>query len=160
MMGRRALVVDDDAQVLELVASMLEELGCKTVLARSGTEALGTIANDQTIDVLVADITMPGLAGSALSGWKYVGSHRHWDAPRPAILVRAFERHADAMRPADHGVSGAANHQSNSFSKVTTTRRLSQRQVVCVGPRASDCLVDDDPLRSNGGAQIAESDAP
>jgi CheY-like chemotaxis protein len=66
-MGRRALVVDDDAQVLELVASMLEELGCETLLARSGTEALGTIANDQTIDVLVADITMPGLAGSALA---------------------------------------------------------------------------------------------
>jgi CheY-like chemotaxis protein len=34
-------------------------------LARSGTEALGTIASDQTIDVLVADINMPGLAGSA-----------------------------------------------------------------------------------------------
>jgi CheY-like chemotaxis protein len=67
IMGRRALVVDDDAQVLELVASMLEELGCETLLARSGTEALGTIANDQTIDVLVADITMPGLAGSALA---------------------------------------------------------------------------------------------
>jgi two-component system cell cycle response regulator CpdR len=66
-MGCRALVVDDDAQVLELVASMLEELGCETLLARSGTEALGTIANDQTIDVLVADITMPGLAGSALA---------------------------------------------------------------------------------------------
>jgi CheY-like chemotaxis protein len=67
LLGRRALVVDDDAQVLELVASMLEELGCETLLARSGTEALGTIANDQTIDVLVADITMPGLAGSALA---------------------------------------------------------------------------------------------
>ena len=67
IMGRRALVVDDDAQVLELVASMLEELGCETLLARSGTEALGTIASDQTIDVLVADITMPGLAGSALA---------------------------------------------------------------------------------------------
>jgi CheY-like chemotaxis protein len=66
-MGRRALVVDDDTQVLELVASMLEELGCETLLARSGTEALGTIANDQTIEILIADATMPGLEGSDLA---------------------------------------------------------------------------------------------
>jgi CheY-like chemotaxis protein len=37
----------------------------RTLLARSGTEALGTIAKDETIVVLVADINMPGLAGSA-----------------------------------------------------------------------------------------------
>jgi DNA-binding NtrC family response regulator len=36
-------------------------------LARSGTEALGTIANDQTIEILIADVTMPGLAGSNLA---------------------------------------------------------------------------------------------
>ncbi len=66
-MDRRVLVVDDDVLVLEVVASMLEELGCETLLARSGTEALGTIANDQTIDVLIADINMPGLDGSALA---------------------------------------------------------------------------------------------
>ena len=66
-MGRRALVVDDDTQILELVASMLEELGCETLLARSGTEALGTIANDQTIEILIADATMPGLEGSDLA---------------------------------------------------------------------------------------------
>jgi YesN/AraC family two-component response regulator len=29
--------------------------------------ALGTIANDQKIDVLIADINMPGLDGSALA---------------------------------------------------------------------------------------------
>ena len=49
-MGRRVLVVDDDVLVLEVVASMLEELDCETILARSGTEALGTIANDQKIE--------------------------------------------------------------------------------------------------------------
>jgi two-component system, cell cycle response regulator CpdR len=66
-MGRRVLVVDDDVLVLEVIASMLEELGCETLMARSGTEALGTIANDQKIDVLIADINMPGLDGLALA---------------------------------------------------------------------------------------------
>src|ERR1700732_366121 len=66
-MGHRVLVVDDDALVLEVVASMLEELGCETLLARSGTDALETIAKDQTIDILIADINMPGLEGSELA---------------------------------------------------------------------------------------------
>jgi len=67
MMGRRVLVVDDEPLVLDAVALMLEELGCETVQARSGTDALGKIAQDQTIDVLIADINMPGLDGLSLA---------------------------------------------------------------------------------------------
>ena len=46
-----------------MVAFMLEELGCEPLRARSGT----AIANDQTIDVLITDINMPGLDGSTLA---------------------------------------------------------------------------------------------
>lgn len=66
-MGRRVLVVDDDVLVLELLASMLNALGCDTLTARSGTEALGTIAKDRTIEILISDLNMPGLAGSELA---------------------------------------------------------------------------------------------
>ncbi len=66
-MGRRVLVVDDDVLVLELLASMLEEIGCDTLTARSATEALQTIAEDHTIEILISDINMPGLPGSELA---------------------------------------------------------------------------------------------
>jgi CheY-like chemotaxis protein len=66
-MGRRVLVVDDDVLVLELLADMLADLGCDTLTARSATEALGTLADDQTIEILISDINMPGLAGSELA---------------------------------------------------------------------------------------------
>ena len=42
---------------------MLEELGCETLTARSGTDALGKLAKDQSIEILIADIEMPGLSG-------------------------------------------------------------------------------------------------
>ncbi len=66
-MARRVLLVDDDVLVLDVVAYMLADLGCDTVTARSGTEALGTIANDQTIEILISDINMPGLTGADLA---------------------------------------------------------------------------------------------
>ncbi len=66
-MGRRVLVVDDDALVLDLTASMLEELGCDVLQARSGRDALGKIADDQSIEVLITDINMPGLSGAELA---------------------------------------------------------------------------------------------
>jgi DNA-binding response OmpR family regulator len=34
--------------------------------ARSGNDALGTIADDQSIEVLITDINMPGLSGAEL----------------------------------------------------------------------------------------------
>jgi two-component system, cell cycle response regulator CpdR len=45
-MPRRALVADDDPLMRELIASMLEELGCETLTARSATDALGQLARD------------------------------------------------------------------------------------------------------------------
>jgi CheY-like chemotaxis protein len=66
-MPRRALVADDDPLVLELLASMLEELGCEALIARSGTDALGRLANDHKVDLLIADINMPGLSGIELA---------------------------------------------------------------------------------------------
>jgi two-component system cell cycle response regulator CpdR len=37
------------------------------MIARSGNDALGTIARDQTIEVLISDISMPGLEGAELA---------------------------------------------------------------------------------------------
>jgi two-component system, cell cycle response regulator CpdR len=66
-MPRRALVVDDDPLVREVLVSMLEELGCETLTARSGTDALGRLANDKAIELMLADINMPGLSGTELA---------------------------------------------------------------------------------------------
>jgi two-component system, cell cycle response regulator CpdR len=66
-MPRRALVVDDEPLMRELIASMLEALGCDALTARSGEDALGQLASDRSIEMLFADINMPGLSGTELA---------------------------------------------------------------------------------------------
>jgi two-component system cell cycle response regulator CpdR len=85
-MPRRALVVDDDPLTRELIASMLEDLGCETLTARSATEALGQLARDQSIDMLFADVNMPGLSGRELAE-----RVRHFRPKLRVLLVSGLE---------------------------------------------------------------------
>lgn len=66
-MGRAVLVVDDDPQVLEVVAAMLDDLGCEVIRAQTGADALTLLANDQRIEILIIVVNMPGMAGYELA---------------------------------------------------------------------------------------------
>jgi CheY-like chemotaxis protein len=60
-----ALVVDDDPLVLDVLARVLAEPGYAVVTARDGYEAIRVLA-DRHIDLMIADIKMPGLDGMEL----------------------------------------------------------------------------------------------
>ena len=66
-MNRVALVVDDDPAVLELLAEMLQELGCEVITQQDASEALSVLRNDRRIEILLTDINMPGIAGYELA---------------------------------------------------------------------------------------------
>ena len=66
-MTHTVLVVDDDAAVLDVIACMLEDLGCEVVCAHSGVEALDMLANDGKISILITDINMPVMDGHELA---------------------------------------------------------------------------------------------
>src|SRR5262249_50371832 len=100
-MTHRALVVDDDPLLLELIASMLAELGCDTVTARSGRDALGRLASVRSTDLFFADINMPGLWGVELAerardfrpGLRVLlVSGRESDAPGFPLLRKPFSQ--------------------------------------------------------------------
>jgi len=65
-MGRRVLVVDDDALILDVTAAMLHDLGCEVVTAPCGAEALERLEQDQGIEILITDINMPNMDGYEL----------------------------------------------------------------------------------------------
>jgi signal transduction histidine kinase/ActR/RegA family two-component response regulator len=56
------LVVEDDADVRDLVALQLEDLGYASIIAGSGPEALAILAAPETpsIDLMLTDVVMPG----------------------------------------------------------------------------------------------------
>jgi len=66
-LAHTVLLVDDDPLVLETVADMLADQGCEVVTATDGTEALAKLKAQPWIDVLITDITMPGLGGYELA---------------------------------------------------------------------------------------------
>lgn len=65
--GLNALVVDDDPSIRDLATECLESVGFDVTVAASGDEALRMARwRDYAIDLLVADVVMPGLGGRRL----------------------------------------------------------------------------------------------
>jgi PAS domain S-box-containing protein len=62
------LVVEDDADVRNMVVEMLSELGYRTAVAGSGAEALALLRQQKKVDLLFTDIVMPaGMNGADLA---------------------------------------------------------------------------------------------
>jgi len=59
----RVLLVDDDDLVRETMAEMLECLGFQVVVASCGFEAVVLMEAGEHVDVLVSDLSMPGIDG-------------------------------------------------------------------------------------------------
>ncbi len=66
--GETVLLVEDDAELLDLTAAYLRACGYHVLIARSGTEALQLAAGHAApIHLLVSDIVLPGLNGLELA---------------------------------------------------------------------------------------------
>lgn len=61
-----ALVVDDDADMLDLVSLTARRAGYDSVTATSGEQALELLASGVHPDVIVLDVVMPGVTGLEL----------------------------------------------------------------------------------------------
>jgi two-component system cell cycle response regulator CpdR len=65
--ARAVLVVDDDPLVLDVTASMLEDLGCEVVTAPSAKDALDKLSTLPHIEILITDVNMPDMNGYQLA---------------------------------------------------------------------------------------------
>jgi CheY-like chemotaxis protein len=83
------LVVDDIPDVLELTATVLEEAGYGVICCRGSREALAVLGDGHNIDLLVTDITMPGIDGLELA--------RQARAQRPLLPVLYLTAYAELL---------------------------------------------------------------
>jgi DNA-binding NtrC family response regulator len=65
--SRVVLVVDDDVLLLVGTATMLQDLGHEVITASNADDALHKLAAEQRIEVLITDVSMPGMDGIALA---------------------------------------------------------------------------------------------
>ncbi len=91
-MGRTVLVAEDDLDLLDMVTSILERAGLRVVRAKNGAELVQHLAEDDGIDLVLTDVTMPWMSGAqaALSA-------RNAGLKMPVILMTALRGRALAQ---------------------------------------------------------------
>jgi two-component system OmpR family response regulator len=60
---RKVLVVDDEQDLADLAATLLNARGLDVVVAYSGHAAMELLAQDPDIDAVFSDVVMPGMTG-------------------------------------------------------------------------------------------------
>jgi PAS domain S-box-containing protein len=94
--GLSVLVVDDEADARELIATVLEQAGARAITAASVDEALVRVVRDRP-DVLLTDIGMPGADGYTLLQ-KIRELAPEQGGSIPAAALTAYSRIEDARR--------------------------------------------------------------
>ncbi len=108
-MSRTVMVVDDDADILDITRLMLEGGGYRVLPAQGGHEALRSL-EDAVPDLILLDINMPGL-----DGWQVLRMLKV-DERTTAIPVAMFSIKME-VRDRLHGMQeGAFDYIAKPFS--------------------------------------------
>ena len=113
-MNRRALVVDDDPQILRALRAGLAVEGYEVVTAGNGETALDLAAGSR-VDVVVLDLELPGM-----DGVEVVGRLRGWTEV-PVLVLSAHEALNDRVRALD---AGADDYVSKPFAMEELGARM------------------------------------
>jgi signal transduction histidine kinase/ActR/RegA family two-component response regulator len=81
----RILVVDDEENVRELLADILESEGYQVELAASGREALDKFGDGRAFDAMFTDLGMQGM-----SGWELAHAVRELDEKIPVAVITGW----------------------------------------------------------------------
>ena len=121
----RILVVDDDPDLLELIAMRLTSAGYAVALAASGSAALAIFRAERPRAV-ITDLRMDGMDGHALF------EHLHAEAPSvPVIILTAHGTIPDAVAATQRGVFSFLTKPFDGRELLAQIGRASCRVRVC-----------------------------
>jgi len=114
------LVVDDNAQNLELIQAYLEDVDCRTVAARDGVEALDLVAKTKP-DLVLLDVMMP-----KMSGFEVCRRLKKDPATSdiPVIMVTALNEFGDIERGIDSGTDDFVSKPVNRLELLTRVKTM------------------------------------
>lgn len=87
--GLTILVVDDNEDALEMLGTFLTACGANALLAHGASDAVRHIGTQRRIDVLITDLSMPGMDGVELVR-RFRRHPRH--STIPAIALTGFDK--------------------------------------------------------------------
>lgn len=114
------LVVDDNAQNLELLVAYLDSLSCRVATAGDGLEALEKI-QQACPDLILLDIMMPRMSGYELCR-KIKADPKTRDIP--VIMVTALNELGDIQRGVESGTDDFITKPVNRLELVTRVKSL------------------------------------
>ena len=128
--GARLLVVDDDVMVRLTLTEELEAAGYAVLTAADGPAALALLDLGERVDLIVADLSMPGMDGVAL-----VRDAQRRRPKLPAILLTGF-----ANAAAEIAIGGALSGTFTLLRKPVEAALLAERiGMMLEGVTAGEC---------------------
>jgi two-component system alkaline phosphatase synthesis response regulator PhoP len=120
------LLVDDNAQNLELMQAFLEELPCKIQTASDGVEAIEKIESSCP-DLLILDVMMP-----RMSGFEVCQKVKSQPSTRDTvvIMVTALNEVSDYERAVECGTNDFITKPVNKLELITRVRTLLELALV------------------------------
>jgi PAS domain S-box-containing protein len=88
----RILLADDEKVIREVLARELTDRGYQVVLAESGAAALALLDSGEHVDMIVTDLSMPGMDGVTL-----IGAVQRRHPQLPAILLTGYAGEATTL---------------------------------------------------------------
>jgi signal transduction histidine kinase/CheY-like chemotaxis protein len=121
--GVRVLLVDDEADAREMMASALKACGATILVAASGEEALDVLLKHrEQVDVLLSDLAMPGMDGHELMR----RVRRQPDASAASLPAAAVTACADAHERQRALAAGFQMHMAKPLAPDTLARAVAR----------------------------------
>ena len=86
------LVIDDESDARQTLVRLLEMIGCSALSASSGPEALQLLKTGAKVDLILADVVMPGM-----DGLEFAALARAMRPCLPVVMVTGDANAADAV---------------------------------------------------------------
>jgi two-component system alkaline phosphatase synthesis response regulator PhoP len=107
MDNKMVLIIEDDADIIELLTIHLKDLGCKIMSANNGQRGLA-IAKEEQFDLVILDIMLPGL-----NGMEICRKIRQTDRQTPILMLTARSEEIDKVLGLE---TGADDYLTKPFS--------------------------------------------